>query len=73
MPMTKTEISELGRIAGKLEGKTFIDAFQPSARGYQWCIKFEDKDVEVSVRPGECDARERILDELRRELSSRRV
>ena len=70
--MTKDEISELGRIAGKLEGEEFIDAFQPSARGYEWCLKFNGTEVDVSLRPGEYNARERILDEIRLHLASRR-
>ena len=70
--MTKDEISELGRIAGRLEGKEFVDAFQPSMRGQQWCLKFDGTEVEISLRPGEYDPRERILDEIRRHLASSR-
>jgi len=67
--MTKNEISELGRIAGKLEGKTFLDVLQPSLREHHWCLRFDGTEVEVSIRPGEYDPRERILDEIRRQLS----
>jgi hypothetical protein len=67
--MTKNEISELGRIAGKLEGKIFLDVLQPSLKEHLWCIRFDGKEVEVSIRPGEYDPRERILDEIRRQLA----
>jgi hypothetical protein len=67
--MTKNEISELGRIAGKLEGRTFLDVLQPSLKEHRWCLRFEGTEVEVSIRPGEYDPRERILDEIRRQLT----
>ena len=67
--MTKIEISELGRIAGKLEGKTFFDAFQPSSKAQEWCLTFDGAEIEVSIHPGEYDPSERIIDELRRQLA----
>ncbi|HET9131906.1 MAG TPA: hypothetical protein VFO86_13210 [Terriglobia bacterium] len=70
--MTKNDISELGRIAGKLEGKVFVDAFQVSARGQEWCLKFDGADVDVSIRPGEYNPTERILNEIRDHLASSR-
>ena len=70
--MTKDDILELGRLAGKLEGKKFFDAFQPSARGHEWCLKFDGADVDVSIRPGEYNATERILNEIRDHLAGNR-
>ncbi len=67
--MTKDDILELGRMAGKLEGKEFFDAFQPSARGNDWCLKFDGADVDVTLRPGEYNASERILEEIRQHLA----
>ena len=70
--MTKNEISELGRIAAKLEGKKFCDAFQSSPRGQEWCLRFDETDVDVSILPGEYNATERILEEIRQHLAGSR-
>ena len=67
--MTKIEISELGRIAGKLEGKKFFEAFQPSAKQQEWCLKFDVTEITISIHPGEYNASERIVDEIRRQLA----
>jgi hypothetical protein len=67
--MTKTEILELGRIAGKLEGKTFFDAFQPSMKAHEWCLTFDGIEIAVSILPGEYDPGERILNEIRKQLA----
>ena len=68
--MTKNEILELGRIAGKLERREFLDADQPSSKAHEWRLKFDGTEVDITIRPGEYDPRERILDEVRRHLAS---
>jgi hypothetical protein len=67
--MTKNEISDLGRIAGILEGRNFIDVIQPSLRDHEWCLRFDNKEVEVSIRPDKYVPPERILEEIRRQLA----
>jgi hypothetical protein len=67
--MTKIEISELGRIAAKLEGREFVDAFQPSTKVHEWCMRFNGAEIEVSILPGEYDPGERIIGELRLKLA----
>jgi hypothetical protein len=67
--MTATEIADLGRIAGMLEGKRFVEAFQPFAKHNEWCLRFDVAEIGISIRPGEYDPSERIVEEVRRQLA----
>ena len=67
--MTATEMAELGRIAGLLEGKKFVEAFQPFAKHNEWCLRFDVAEIGISIHPGEYDPSERIVEEVRRKLA----
>jgi len=67
--LTETEMADLGRIAGMLEGKRFVEAFQPSAKHNEWCLRFDVAEIGISIRPGEYDPSERIIEEVRRQLA----
>jgi len=66
--MTAIEMADLGRIAGMLEGKRFFEAFQPSAKNNEWRLRFDVAEISISIRPGEYDPSERIVEEIRRQL-----
>jgi hypothetical protein len=66
--MTAIDMGDLGRIAGRLEGKKFFEAFQPSAKHNEWCLRFDVAEIDISIRPGEYDPAERIVEEIRRQL-----
>ena len=67
--MTVTEMADLGRIAGMLEGKRFVEAFQPFAKHNEWCLRFDGAEIGITIRPGEYDPGERIVEEVRRQLA----
>jgi hypothetical protein len=66
--MTAIDMGDLGRIAGRLEGNRFFEAFQSSAKHSEWRLRFDVAEIAISIRPGEYDPSERIVEEIRRQL-----
>ena len=67
--ITAAEIADLGRIAGMLEGKRFVEAFQPFAKHNEWCLRFDVAEIGISIHRGEYDPSKRIIEEVRRQLA----